>query len=41
MKGKVDLQDGHGYLSQDGKTWVSAEKMQQCNLCLKAYTVGE
>ncbi len=39
MGGKVDLSDGEGYLSQDGKTWVSAEQTQKANLCLKAYTV--
>ena len=36
--GKVDLTDGEGYLSSDGKQWVRAESSQQCNLCLKAYT---
>ena len=35
----VDLSDGEGYLSSDGRQWVSAEQKQQCNLCLKAYTV--
>lgn len=35
----VDLSDGEGYLSADGKRWVSAEQEQHCNLCLKAYTV--
>lgn len=37
--GTVDLSDGEGYLSADGKRWVSAEQEQNCNLCLKAYTV--
>lgn len=36
--GTVDLSDGEGYLSADGKQWVSAEQTQECNLCLKAYT---
>lgn len=36
--GIVDLSDGEGYLSADGKQWVSAESAQECNLCLKAYT---
>lgn len=34
----VDLSDGEGYLSADGRQWVSAEQSQSCNLCLKAYT---
>ncbi|MCI9595132.1 MAG: peptidase [Lachnospiraceae bacterium] len=38
LTGKVDLSDGEGYLSSDGKKWVSAEENQSCNLCLKAYT---
>lgn len=43
LAGKVDLSDGEGYLSSDGKTWVSAEENQNCNLCLKVYTrvIGE
>ncbi|MDO5418213.1 MAG: lectin like domain-containing protein [Lachnospiraceae bacterium] len=39
--GKVDLTDGEGYLSPDGTQWASAERMQNSNLCLKAYTVRE
>lgn len=38
LAGEIDLSDGEGYLSSDGKTWVSAEENQKCNLCLKAYT---
>lgn len=38
LAGRVDLSDGEGYLSSNGKHWVSAEKNQSCNLCLKAYT---
>lgn len=34
----VDLTDGEGYLSADGKVWESAETKQNCNLCLKAYS---
>ncbi|MDO5550835.1 MAG: lectin like domain-containing protein [Lachnospiraceae bacterium] len=34
----IDLSDGEGYLSADGQQWVSAERSQGCNLCLKAYT---
>lgn len=39
LAGQVDLTDGEGYLSSDGKNWVSAEQNQNCNLCLKAYTL--
>lgn len=38
LAGKVDLSDGEGYISSNGRHWVSAEKNQSCNLCLKAYT---
>ncbi len=41
LSGRVDLSDGEGYLSSDGKNWVSAEKNQNCNICLKAYTLPE
>ena len=34
---KVDLSDGEGYISPDGRTWESAEDTQSCNLCIKAY----
>ena len=37
MKKKVDLKDGEGYISPNGKNWSSVEK-QKCNVCLKAYT---
>ena len=37
-KCRIDLTDGEGYLSPDGKQWERAEKTQECNLCLKAYT---
>ena len=35
---QVDLTDGEGYLSHDGKVWEHVEETQSCNLCLKAYT---
>lgn len=35
----VDITDGEGYLSADGDTWERVETEQECNLCLKAYTV--
>lgn len=38
-KCKIDLSDGEGYISPDGISWNRAETMQNCNLCLKAYTV--
>jgi len=34
----VDISDGEGYISPDGKSWERVEKKQDCNLCLKAYT---
>lgn len=33
----VDLSDGEGYISSDGSSWESAEAIQDCNLCIKAY----
>lgn len=33
----VDLTDGEGYISYDGKSWFRAEE-EACNVCLKAYT---
>lgn len=35
----VDITDGEGYLSADGDVWGRVETEQECNLCLKAYTV--
>lgn len=37
MKKPIDLKDGEGFISTDGKNWQSVEK-QKCNVCLKAYT---
>lgn len=34
---QVDLSDGEGYLSRDGKRWERVEETLGCNLCLKAY----
>ncbi|MCI8327016.1 MAG: cell surface protein [Lachnospiraceae bacterium] len=34
----VDLSDGEGYISVDGREWENVEKKQECNLCIKAYT---
>lgn len=36
---KADTKDGEGYLSWNGSKWQRAEEVQNCNLCLKAYTV--
>ncbi len=37
-KSRIDLEDGEGYISYEGKYWASAEENQSCNICLKAYT---
>lgn len=34
----VDLTDGEGYISAEGKRWVHVEDIFACNLCIKAYT---
>ncbi len=34
----VVLDDGEGYISARGSIWTSAEKSQECNICLKAFT---
>ena len=34
----VDLSDGEGYISADGKRWERVEEAYSCNLCIKAYT---
>ncbi len=36
-KKPINLKDGEGYISDNGKNWQSVEK-QKCNVCLKAYT---
>ena len=38
-KCRVDLEDGEGYISAEGARWERVEDNQNCNLCLKAYTV--
>ncbi|MEH2945170.1 lectin like domain-containing protein [Lachnospiraceae bacterium KK002] len=38
MTADVDLTDGEGYISSNGKKWESAEENQECNLCLKVYS---
>lgn len=37
-KSRIDLSDGEGYISPDGREWENTEQNQSCNLCLKAYT---
>ena len=37
---EVDLSDGQGYISYDGREWQRAEDNYQCNLCLKAFADG-
>ncbi len=34
----VDITDGEGYVSADGKEWVNTEQSYSCNICLKCYT---
>ncbi len=36
---KPILKDGEGYISADGKAWISS-KDKNCNICLKAYSVN-
>lgn len=39
--GEVDLSDGEGYVSYDGKAWKRSEEYLEANLCLKAFTDKE
>jgi C1A family cysteine protease len=34
----VNINDGEGYMSFDGKTWENTEKSLKSNVCLKAFT---
>lgn len=34
----VDLADGEGYISYNGKKFVNVKDKQECNLCIKAFT---
>ena len=34
----VNLSDGQGYISMNGRFWDDIENEHACNLCLKAYT---
>lgn len=33
----VDISDGEGYISFDGRNWFGTETREKCNVCLKAY----
>lgn len=39
MTANVDLADGEGYISASGNRWENTEQNQECNLCLKVYSV--
>lgn len=34
----VNLDDGESYISANGKKWESAESVEKCNLCIKAFS---
>lgn len=34
----VILDDGESYISANGKNWVSVDTVQECNLCIKAFS---
>ncbi len=33
----VDLDDGEGYISAQGRYWADVKESSKCNLCIKAY----
>ena len=33
----VNLEDGEGYISHNGKTFVNVKEKMDCNLCIKAF----
>lgn len=37
----VDLEDGEGYISPNGKKFVNVKEKRDCNLCIKAFTRDE
>ena len=37
----VDLDDGEGYISPNGKKFVNVKEKRDCNLCIKAFTRDE
>lgn len=34
----MDLDDGEGYISLNGKNFVNVKEKKDCNLCIKAFT---
>lgn len=34
----VNLDDGEGYISPNGKKFVNVKEKRDCNLCIKAFT---
>ena len=38
---RVDISDGVGYISPDGRFWERAETELNCNVCLKAYVKNQ
>ena len=34
----VDLNDGEGYISLNGKKFTNVKEKKDCNLCIKAFT---
>lgn len=37
----VDLSDGESYISANGYNWVSADTVEECNLCIKAFSYNQ
>lgn len=35
---EIDLSDGEGYISSGGTKWVDANTIEECNLCIKAFS---
>jgi hypothetical protein len=35
---QVDISDGNGYISLNGKSWEHVEESKSCNICLKMFT---
>ncbi|MGN0353389.1 MAG: lectin like domain-containing protein [Roseburia sp.] len=35
---EIDLSDGEGYISSSGSKWVDANTIEECNLCIKAFS---
>ena len=37
----VNLEDGEGYISKNGKTFKNVKTEEDCNLCIKAFSKNE